>query len=183
MHHRWAGVFLALILVACGGGSLTVSEYATQAEELVAVMVAGFESLDADWESQPPSLEGALGYWDRRLLIRADFLEGVQALDPPDELAGMHATALDVFNRITSADRALAERVRAFETVTEHWQWVETPEGHAAEAALAEVFAFCRASQAEFDATGETGVSIISEMPWLTPEAREVVRVAFGCPP
>ena len=66
------------------------------------------------------------------------------------------------------------------ETVTEHWQWVETPEGQAAEAVLEDVYAFCRASQAEFDATGER--EPLADVPWVPPEMKEIVSVAFGCP-
>jgi hypothetical protein len=181
VRHAWAGTWLAVILVACGGGSLTVSEYAAQAEELVAVLEARFESLDTEWESQAPTVEGARRYWDGRLAVRAEFLEGVQALDPPYGVADLHAAALDVFGRIAEADRALAARVATFETVTEHWQWVDTPEGQASEAVLEDVFALCRASQAEFDATKNR--ESLKDVPWIPSEMTEVVSVAFGCPP
>jgi len=170
----------SLILVGCGRGTLTVSEYAAAAEDLVAVMETQFESLDTDWESQTPTAEGAQRYWTRRLAIRAEFLEGVRALDPPDEVVDQHTAAIDVFTRITAADEALAARVATLDTVTEHWQWVETPEGQAAEAVLEEVYAFCRASQAEFDATGAR--EPLTDVPWVPPEMKEIVRVAFGCP-
>lgn len=181
MRQLWAGVCLAVILVACGDGSPTVSEYAAQVEDLVAEMEAQFESLDAQWEAESPNLDGARRYWVRRLAIRADFLEGIEALDPPEGVADQHAAAIDVFSRITAADQALAARVATYENVTEHWQWVETPEGRAADAVLEEVFAFCRASQAEFDATAER--ESLEDAPWIPAEMREVVRVAFGCPP
>lgn len=170
-----------MILTACGGGSLSVSEYAAEAERLVAVMEADFESLDNGWESQAPSVEGARRYWAGRLKVRADFLEGVRDLDPPDAVAEQHVAALDVFGRITAADEALADRVATLETITDHWQWVDTPEGQRAEAVLEEVFAFCRASQAEFDATEEREALV--DVPWLPSEMTEVVSVAFGCPP
>jgi hypothetical protein len=178
---RGCGAFLmCAVLVACGGGTLTVSEYAGEAEILVARMVARFTELDSTWESQPPSMEGALTYWDGRLAIRAEFLEGIEALDPPDSVAEQHAAALDVFTRITEADEALAARVAAMDEVTEHRQWLETPEGAASLALLEEVYAFCRASQADYDATQEReGLRGVN---WLPSEMTEVVSVAFGCP-
>ncbi len=181
MRHAVLCLYLALILLACGGGNLTLSEYAAQAEDLVAEMESRFESLDREWESQAPTVEGARRYWDGRLEVRSDFLDGVRALDPPDAVADQHAAALDVFGRITAADEALAERVATFETVTEHWQWVDTPEGVAADALLEEVFAFCRASQAEYDATKDR--EPLKDVPWIPSEMSEVVSVAFGCPP
>jgi hypothetical protein len=171
----------ALILVACGADSLTVSEYATAVEGLVTEMEASFASIDTEWEARAPTTEGARDYWERRLEIRAAFLEGVEALDPADAIVGQHETALDLFGRITAADEALAARVATFETITDHWQWVGTPEGHAAEAVLTEVYSFCRATQEEYDATA--GRETFEDVPWIPPEMQAVIKVAFGCPP
>lgn len=176
-----AGLLCVVVLAACGGGSLTLSEYAAEAEDLVAVMVADFDALDTEWESQPPSLEGARRYWEGRLAIRAEFLDGVRTLNPPDVVEAQHEAALDVFGRITAADEALAARVATFESITGHWDWEDTPEGAAAEAVLEEVYAFCRASQEEYDATKDREALV--DVPWLPSEASEVVSVAFGCPP
>ena len=58
---------------------------------------------------------------------------------------------------------------------------MDTPEGQAADAVLEEVFAFCRASQAEFDATEDR--EALEDAAWVPSEMKEVVKVAFGCPP
>jgi hypothetical protein len=183
MRIRFIAAFacLAVTVAACGEEGLTVAEYAAEVEELVADMVARFEAIDDEWQSQTPTAEGADEYWTQRLAIRADFLDGVRNLDPPDEVADMHAAAIDIFSRITAADEALASRVATFETVTDHWQWVDTPEGRAADAVLEEVYAFCRASQADFDATVEREALEGNE--WIPSELTQTVSVAFGCPP
>ena len=172
---------LFLMIAACGSEPLTVSDYAQTVEGLVAEMEAGFVEIDGSWEAEPPTLQGALAYWDSRLRIREDFLAAINELDPPEEIAGTHAAALDVFDRITAADRELAARVAEYETVTDHRQWLDTPEGAASLAILEEVYAFCRLSQEEFDATAERRG--ISDAPWLPPEMKQTVKVAFGCPP
>lgn len=172
---------LTVLLAACGGGTLTVPEYAAEVEQLVGEMEAQFVSLDADWESQVPSVEGAQDYWEGRLEIRYEFLESVSDLDAPEGVMAQHEAALDVFDRITEADEALAARAATFDTLTEHWQWVDTPEGQAADAVLEDVFAFCRASQAEYDATAER--ESLEDVPWVPPEMKEAIKVAFGCPP
>jgi hypothetical protein len=174
------GSLVGAILGACGGGTLTVPEYAAQAEELVGRMEAQFVELDSAWESQAPNREGALAYWEGRLEIREEFLEGVEALEPPEAVVEQHAAAMDVFARITQADEALAARVAAMNEVTEHRQWLDTPEGAASLALLEEVYAFCRASQAEYDATQDR--EGLENVPWLPSELTEVVSVAFGCP-
>ena len=171
---------MGLALAACGSATLTVSEYAAQAEALVDDMEAQFADIDSAWESQTPSLEGALVYWEGRLAIRAEFLKSIEALEPPASVAAQHAAALDVFARITAADEALAARVTAMDEVTEHRQWRETPEATASLALLEEVYAFCRASQAEYDATQDR--EGLGDVSWLPSEMTEVVSVAFGCP-
>ena len=176
-----AWICLTVALGACSGGTLTPSEYAEQAEGLVAEMEAQFASIDSAWESQLPTVDGARSYWEQRLEIRAEFLEGVRNLKPSEGITAQHAAALDVFERITAADEALAARVATFDSVTDHWQWVDTPEGRAAEAVLEDVFDFCRASQEEFDATA--GLEDLEDVPWVPPEMKEAIKVAFGCPP
>jgi hypothetical protein len=175
-----AGALVVAALAACGGGPLTLSEYAGEAERLVERMVVQFDALDESWESQPPSLEGAREYWDGRLAIRAELLDGVRALDPPEAVAAQHAAALDIFTRFKETDEALAARVATMDEITEHRQWLDTPEGEASLALLDEVYAFCRASQAEYDATQDR--QGLEDVPWLPSEMTEVVSVAFGCP-
>ena len=178
---RWFVIGL-MVVASCGGGSLTVSEYADAAEDLVAEMVDGFASIDATWESEAPTVEGARRYWDARLQIRHDFLDGVEGLDPPEGVVDMHATALDLFGRMTAADEALAARVATFETIEGHRSWLDTPEGMESLAVLEDVFAFCRASQTTFDASGGPRETMAGAA-WLPSELTERISVAFGCPP
>lgn len=180
-HGRWAWAWVVLALAACGSEPLTVTEYAEAVEVYVGEMGASFAEIDSSWESEPASLERALVYWESRLEIRDDFLAKINTLHPPDEIAGSHAAALDVFERITAADQALAARVAEYETITDHEQWLDTPEGVASLAVLEDVYAFCRLSQEEFDATNER--QGLSDAPWLPTEMKETVKVAFGCPP
>lgn len=171
---------LLLLCAGCAAAPLTVTEYAETVEALVAEMTAAFDEIDEAWEAQPPTLGRALGYWERRLEIREQFLAAIQELDPPTEITAIHAAALDVFDRITTADRNLAARVAEYDTITTHRQWLDTPEGAAAQAVLEEVYEFCRLSQEEFDATAER--EGLGDAPWLPPDMKEAVKVAFGCP-
>ena len=177
----WLVVGSVVGLTACGGGELSVTAYAETIEESVEAMEAEFAEADAKWEAEPPSLEGALRYWDERLEIREGFLESIEGLQPPPEVADMHAESLSVFRRITEADFALAARVAEYTDVSSHRQWLETPEGQASLAVLEDVYAFCRSSQDELDATADR--EALDSVPWLPPEMSEVVKVAFGCPP
>ena len=169
------------MVVACSPPSMSVTEYAAEVELLVAEMESRFATIDREWESQTPSVRGAQVYWQQRLDIRNDFLEAVEALAPPFEIASMHDDAVEVFTRITTADEELARRVARYTEVTEHRQWLDTPEGAASLAILEDVFEFCRSSQATFDATESRGEA--ADVPWIPQEMKLVVSVAFGCPP
>lgn len=177
----WVGACLLLAAAACGGGTLTLSEYADEGEKLVIVVSERINTLDAEWESQTPTAEGARNYWDQRVDARVEFLDGLQELDPPAEAVELHGMVVDLFDNLTAAERDLAARVATFETVNEHWQWFDTPEGQAAMAADEEISAICHLVQAEFDATKDR--EIVSDVPWISPEMKEIVQVAFGCPP
>ena len=177
----WTVAALALAVAGCGSGELSLTEYATEVETLVTEMEVQFATIDTEWESQPPSVERARAYWDERLQVRSDFLDGVRALDPPEGVADMHLESIELFERMTDADVTLRAGVDEYDTISEHWQWVDTPEGRAADAVLEDVFAFCRASQEEFDATEER--EDFDDTPWLPADMKEIVRVAFGCPP
>jgi len=175
---RFAAGIVVFLVAGCWSGPMTITEYADGAETLVADMEDRFASIDAAWEAREPTLEGALRYWEERLMIRHDFLTGVRGLDPPESIADIHEAALDIFARITAADEKLAASVATYDEVTDHWQWVDTPEGMATDDILEEIFAFCRSSQDEFDAT-EQGEAF-EDTPWVP---ARVVKVAFGCPP
>ena len=61
------GLSFIVLVVACGEGPMTLTEYATEVEDLVATMEAQFDALDEDWLSAAPSLDRAAEYWDTRL--------------------------------------------------------------------------------------------------------------------
>ena len=173
-------VVLACLVVACGGGSLSLQEYGTQAEELVVVVTVRIDSLDAELDSYAQTDEGAQTYWTRRLDARVEFLEGLESLDPPDDAVELHGIVIDLFGRLNAAEEALAARVATMETGIGPAHWWDTPEGQAANAVDEEVSSICYVAQAEFDKT--EGRAAFADTPWIPSEMKEVVRVAFGCP-
>ena len=171
---------LALVLVACGGGTLTLSEYGEQGEQLVIEVSQRVDALDAALESDDQTVDSVQAYWDERVEARRDFSEGLAALEPPDEAAELHAIVVDVFNRLTAAEESLAARVTSLETVSGPAEWWATQEGQAARAVDEEVPQICVAAQGAFDETADR--EAVVDVPWMPPEMKEVVRVAFGCP-
>lgn len=175
----WAVVGLALVAAACGGGSLSLSEYNEQGMAVVTEMEQRIYSLDAEWDSQTETVERARSYWEERLEARVAALEGFHALDPPDEIAELHEKGLGLFSELTAAEEALAVRVASFETVTERGQWWDTTEGMAVRAVDDKIEAFCQVFQAAYDATIER--MILSDVPWIPSDMKEVVQIDIGC--
>lgn len=173
-------VGLAVILVACGGGPLTLQEYGAQAEDLVATVSVRIDDLDADLESYAQTADGTQDYWDNRLDARAQFLKGLQNLNPPEIAVELHEVVVELFDRLNTAEEALAARVATMEPGIGAGAWWDTSEGRAAAAVDEEVTAICYVAQGEFDKTEDR--SAFADMPWIPPEMKEAVRVAFGCP-
>ena len=107
-------------------------------------------------------------------------MEDLEALEPPEEAAELHAIVVDIFNRLTVAEESLAARVTSHETVSGPAEWWATPEGQAARAVDEEVTHICVVAQGAFDETVDR--EAVADVPWMPPEMKEVVRVAFGCP-
>lgn len=171
---------MAVALAACGGGPLTLSEYGAQGEQLVIEVTERIEALDASLESGDPTVDSVRAYWSERVEARRDFLEGIEALDPPEEAEELHAAAVELFDRLTVAEEALAARVTSLETVTGPADWWATPEGQVARAVDDEVTEICVVAQETFDETVDR--EAVADVPWMPAEMKEVVRVAFGCP-
>ena len=173
------GVCLVLILAACGGGSLTLSEYGERGEQLVIEVSQRVDALDAALESENQTVESVRAYWDERVEARRDFSEGLEALEPPEEAEELHAIVVDMFRRLTVAEEALAVRVASIETLSGPVEWWATPEGQAARAVDEEVTQICVVAQEAFDETVDR--EAVADVPWIPPDMKEVVRVAFGC--
>ena len=181
LRRMWVGVGLVLFAAGCGGGTLSLSEYNAQGGAVSVTMENRIDILDAEWDSQTPTTEGARTYWGRRLEARVEALEGFQDLRPPDSIAELHGTGLDLFGDLIAAEEALAVRVASFETVTEPEQWWNTPEGRAVRAVEEQINEFCHVVQARYDATMER--IVLSDVAWIPPAMKEVVQVDVGCQP
>ena len=172
-------LLIALALAACGGGTLTLSEYGAQGQQLVIDVSQRVDALDAALESEDQTLDSVRAYWDQRVEARRDFSDGLEALEPPEEAAELHAVVVDIFNRLTLAEESLAARVTSLETASGPAEWWATPEGRVARAVDEEVTQICVVAQGAFDETVDR--EAVAEVPWMPPEMKEVVRVAFGC--
>ena len=170
-------LFLVFVVAACGGGP-SLTDYAEDVETLVATMNARLDELDAETEGTQ-DLDEIQRYAQQRVAARSDFLAGMQDLEPPDDVAELHGTALEIMERVTDAESVLADRVMDLESASGIDAIWETPEGVAARAADAQAIALCQGAQAEFDQTVDR--TEFEDVPWIPSEMKQVILVAFGC--
>lgn len=172
-------ICLTLLVAGCGDGELTMSEYATQIESLITTMNAKIDTLDAEITSQESTLEDAQDFWEAKLVARRELIAGFESIEPPQDAAEMHASAIAIVARLTDTDEAVAELVGTMETEEELGLLLESQEFLATEAVDVEAIAMCQAAQAEFDSTADR--EVFGDAPWIPSELREVVLVGFGC--
>ena len=170
---------LVLLVVGCGNGELSMDDYATQLEDLVATMNQRVDILDAEREAETATLQSSREFWESKVAARRDLIAGMQAIQPPEDAAEMHATAISIIERLATTDDGVAQLVASMETDEELGLLLESPEFLATETVDVEAIALCQAAQAEFDSTADR--EVFGEMPWIPSELREVVTVVFGC--
>lgn len=168
-----------LIIASCGGGELTMDEYATEAERRLRAMNVTIDALDAEAQSRPTTLEGSRDFWDSKVAARLELVTGLEAIEPPAIASDMHDSAVGIISRLAAADQAVAELVGRMETEQELSLLFDTPEFLATENIDEEAVAICQAAQAEFDST--TDREVFRDVPWIPSELKEVISVFFGC--
>jgi hypothetical protein len=172
---------LVLLLGACGG-EMSLTEYVERmnsvADEAGRKGEELFSEADLLIEFTPQILQGGLERGLRE--IRIPLQEGVDAIDPPEQVADLHNLMWGWHARFISIEEALAVRAGAAEHTDAGWEELsDSPEMAAYRSAIAEGKQVCIDFQDDLDATAERGV--FSDNPWLPGELKEVVTAALGC--
>jgi hypothetical protein len=181
------GAFVALLISACGGGEMTLTEYVDslnpiveqarqQYEELAASTESGVLAAEQDQLSEftPQDLQAALVHVRQ---IEALVDEATSAIDPPEQVAELHRLFFDFDSEFILAQEALAARAG---TAVDWNELSNTPEMAAYRIALAEDKQGCIDAQAHLNAIGEQREAF-AETPWIPADLKEVFEVALGC--
>jgi len=166
---------LAIVLVGCGGGGPSLTDYAESVEALAFEMSAQLETGDVQ-VAAAPTIENLRAVLPRAIEVRAEFQKAVTALDPPDELADLHSDLVDLHARIIVAQGALAARA---ETATGFDELDASAEALAYRTTQTEAESLCRDLQERIDATADRAAFV--DAPWIPGDMKEVVKVTFGC--
>ncbi|MBT8194310.1 MAG: hypothetical protein KJP22_12970 [Acidimicrobiia bacterium] len=169
---------LALFAGACGSGP-SLTDYAAELEALVTSHNVDMDANDDEIENGPATVESIRDYATTRMSLRNGFRTQLEAIEPPDEAADLHAAAVDAITALVAAEQELFDVANTsddLETLENLWT---SPAGEAARAADAKAIEICQAAEAAINSTEERQALV--GMPWVPSELQEVVTVAFGC--
>ena len=172
-----AGIFLTLILVACGGATLSLTEYVDSLNALVSETTDQLEVADARFRQTPePNREDAIALLNSHVVFRTELQNGLEALDAPEQIADLHALLVEGHAAVLAATELLPARV---ETAASPEEFEQSAELEAYETVNAETAVICRDLQAQLDATADRGT--FQDVPWIPDEMKEVVVAVLGC--
>ena len=193
MIKRWVlvALWVSLLLVSCGSGEMTMSEYVDAVDAIFARGIERYEAVVVSPQGQvlivgqgehlgltdqgaqltdftPQDLSVAL---EEVAKIQGEALEAAAAIDPPDQIADLHA----LFFR----ELPIAELAARAATAADWYELSESPEMEAYRVALAADNQVCVEFQATLDATADR--SVFADVPWMPSELQEIVEYALGC--
>ena len=173
------GVLSALLFSACGGGSLSLSEYSDEVAELLRRVDSRLDAHAEQLLASPPDVAATQALVDDIVAGAHEIVDGIDALEPPEEVAELHAALLEILVPLLSAQEAWAAFAKTVTTIEELDQVWEGPEAQAVGAAGLEAVDLCYAAQDHIDATRDR--EALEDVPWIPAELKEVVRVSFNC--
>jgi hypothetical protein len=152
-----------------------LTEYA-EALGAYAVQLAGqLDALDTQI-AETPTIETVRVALAQAVQVRVEFQEDLTALDPPDELAELHADLVDVHARIIDAQAAFATRA---ETAGDLDELDQSADALAYRAIDREALPICEEFRATIDASAANAV--FADVPWVPGDIKEIVEFTFDC--
>jgi hypothetical protein len=173
---------LIVIVISMLGSScaneMSLPEYAEEVEALVTTMNARLDELDAE-VVETADLDTIKEYARERVEARTVFLSGMKELDAPEAVVDLHIEAISIMGRVVETEGTLSDMVQDMDSVSDVDSIWDTPEGVAARSADERAVLLCEAAEETLDST-DSG-SELEGVPWIPPEMKRIVQVAFGC--
>lgn len=121
-----------------------------------------------------------LEYLNVRVAGYRETLEGIEAIDPAEEVVDLHETLRKIMGELLVAEEARLEFAETISSVDELNMVWEGPAGQRVRAAEEKAIVLCYAAQSRFDETQDRAA--FADVPWMPSELKEVVRVSLDCP-
>ena len=171
------GAGLLITLAACSG-SMSPDEYVEGLNDLVATAAPDLEASVVAYEQiADPTMADWAAFVDREIAIRRVFVDGFDALDPPDSVAEVHRLFDDALDRGLAAAEALAAIADTASSPEEAQQTTEFAEYQDANTDGSS--RVCRDALAKLDELAASSEAFADE-PWISGLAL-TVRTGFGC--
>ncbi len=167
---------LTVVLGGCGGGGVSLTEYAETLGPLSVELVEQLEALDDRMSTGTATIEDAREVLVEALDLRAEYQDGLTSLDPPEEVADFHAKIIVFHAQMISAQEAVAARAK---TATGLEELDQSAEALVYQAMWAEAILLCEEMQVTIDATADRGIFV--DTPWVPSDLKEIIEVTFGC--
>jgi hypothetical protein len=175
MRRTLASACIVFVFAACGGGTLSLTEYSKLLQSASFAMSDEFDVLEAQWASVT-TVEDGKEVLDGAVAIRTDMQNSLTDMDPPEALADFHEDLVALLGRILAAQQAWAVRAETAGSLDE----LQTSSAALAYWELdAQMAPVCLELQSRLDATTER--EIFAEVPWIPGEMKEVVSLFVSC--
>jgi hypothetical protein len=176
MRRAVASACIVFVIAACGGGTLSLTEYSKLLQSATFAMNDEFDVLEAQWASATTAEDGK-EILDRAVAIRTDLQNSLTELDPPEALADFHGDLVALLGRILAATEAWAFRA---ETAGSLDELKESSEALAYWDLDAEIGPLCLELQPSLDDV-TTERETFAEVPWIPGEMKEVLSLFVSC--
>jgi hypothetical protein len=175
MRRAVASACIVVVFAACGGDTLSLTEYSELFQSASFAVTDEFDVLEAEW-ALATTVEEGKEILERAVAIRTDMQNSLTDLDPPEALADFHGDIVEQLGRILAATEAWTVRA---ETAASLDELQTSSEALAYWDLDAEMHPLCLEFQSRLDATAER--KIFAEVPWIPGDMKEVVSLVMGC--
>jgi hypothetical protein len=173
------------VLAACGGdeSETSLTEYVDLINAAVIDAIERADQLTAQGilsgdDLTPQQIQAGLQLAVSE--IRAPLQETADGIDPPEQVASLHALLWDWHADLMRIETELSARLGATPDTEAGWtELSDSPEVVAYRATLAEGKQVCTDFQAELDSTAASGA--FEDVAWFPSEFSEAVNAALGC--
>jgi hypothetical protein len=170
-------VIVGLLLGGCGG-AMSLTEYAERLEAAGAAASGRFDAINAVLTASDATVAEARSAVREAAVIGNDLHADLEALDPSDEIADLHAVLLELHRDVVAAQQEWADSADTAGSVAE---LLQSPEAQAVFVSNDTALAACGRIQDALDATADRAA--FEDVPWLPERLKESIEVALGCSP
>jgi hypothetical protein len=170
-----ASACIVFVVTACGGDTLSLTEYSKLLQSAIIDMTDEFDVIEAQWASAT-TVDDGKEVLDKAVSIRTDLQNSLTDVNPPEALADLHEYLVEQHGRVLTVMAAWDVRAETADSLDE---LKESSEALAYWDLDAEMRPLCLEFQSRLDATGER--EVFAEVPWVPSDMKEVVSLVLGC--